>query len=468
MRAFSLLFTKSRVKQHTRTRNGKVETVKEYTDKRTKKPDTTNIQSHSDEALHTKFEQIDDKVRSRYNQYGEAHPSHRKAEAELDEVRKELNRRTGGDVKWKDSDEFVIPTTTGQFKTLSDSELNKRMEQLSSDSYDARHKYGEHSKKFYEALQLYSEAKHEVQSRETSGQSKNGNGAVQMDKTGKVTQKDKPESEFEKKGHEVYGAKHLKKWQIETLEEGLNEDQLPAALVAIAPTMTPTDGEFKKLQEAQESEDPEVVMAVIDKMIGDRKKRKDPWLPTDEELKETEKKATSGSWKKNKTTKAFRMRFGKAVPGTKGKPKSKDGAMKPSPDMDHSGDDDESAQDSSETAKKVAAISKVTGVDRHRNGEDGEPFDIVSFQYENPSTGDVHQMIGIVFDEPGHVAVFDATMLGEGKTSFGGNSWRGDRFEEALRAAVESHEKDLYGHLGPQEDEGDDFEEEFNNAKDQS
>ena len=44
-------------------------------------------------------------------------------------------------------------------------------------------------------------------------------------------------------------------------------------------------------------------------------------------------------------------------------------------------------------------------------------------------------MMGVVFTEPGSCAVFDRDLLTIGNIKFaGGNSWRGDHFEPALRA----------------------------------
>ncbi len=108
------------------------------------------------------------------------------------------------------------------------------------------------------------------------------------------------------------------------------------------------------------------------------------------------------------------------------------------------------------------AITKVGGIHRHRNGKNGSPFDVVTFRYSDPPVkpkpGDTpgkgpkpaepRQMVAVVFDEPGHIAVFDATMLGEGKVAFGDNSWRGDQFEQPLRAAIEKQHKDLFPDRG--------------------
>lgn len=52
-------------------------------------------------------------------------------------------------------------------------------------------------------------------------------------------------------------------------------------------------------------------------------------------------------------------------------------------------------------------------------------------------TGDENtRKVGIIFDEPYHCAVLDVAKLAEGSIAFGVNSYRGDRFEPALRTAV--------------------------------
>ncbi|MBY0460511.1 MAG: hypothetical protein K2V38_24615 [Gemmataceae bacterium] len=72
----------------------------------------------------------------------------------------------------------------------------------------------------------------------------------------------------------------------------------------------------------------------------------------------------------------------------------------------------------------------------HRNGVCGAPFHAVRFR--DPETG---PMIGVVFDAPHHVAVFQLDRLAQGVIAFGENSWRGDRYEPALRAAIAAAEQ---------------------------
>lgn len=87
----------------------------------------------------------------------------------------------------------------------------------------------------------------------------------------------------------------------------------------------------------------------------------------------------------------------------------------------------------------------------HRNGISGAGFFVVKFidtDVPKPKTrlidkvnqieGAEGRMIGIVFDEPYHVAVFDRGLLAQDIIAFGRNSFRGDYYEAALRKAVAS------------------------------
>jgi len=48
--------------------------------------------------------------------------------------------------------------------------------------------------------------------------------------------------------------------------------------------------------------------------------------------------------------------------------------------------------------------------------------------------------VGMVFDDPGYCAVLDVGLLVAGTIEFMENSWRGDRFEPELRAAIKEYE----------------------------
>ena len=81
-------------------------------------------------------------------------------------------------------------------------------------------------------------------------------------------------------------------------------------------------------------------------------------------------------------------------------------------------------------------IRKVIKVEYHRNGIMGVPFHIVQFRGHRDAA---ENMIAIVFDAPGHVAVFDYDMLKTGEFSFGVNSWRGNVYEKELREVIRKH-----------------------------
>jgi hypothetical protein len=73
----------------------------------------------------------------------------------------------------------------------------------------------------------------------------------------------------------------------------------------------------------------------------------------------------------------------------------------------------------------------IEQIDRHRNGVSGAPFHVLIFR--DPDEG---PMVGIVFDQKCHVAVFNLDKLVIGNIAFGVNSWRGDRYEPHLRKAI--------------------------------
>lgn len=77
---------------------------------------------------------------------------------------------------------------------------------------------------------------------------------------------------------------------------------------------------------------------------------------------------------------------------------------------------------------------RIENIQRHRNGICGAPFHVLIFR--DPDEG---RMVGIVFDEVHHVAVFHLGKLAAGNIAFGDNSWRGDRYEPFLRAAIAHH-----------------------------
>ena len=76
---------------------------------------------------------------------------------------------------------------------------------------------------------------------------------------------------------------------------------------------------------------------------------------------------------------------------------------------------------------------RITDWAYHRKGISGAPFHVFLFD----DIGDENtRKVGILFEAPHHCAVFDVTKLSEGGIAFGLNSYRGDMFEESLRAAL--------------------------------
>jgi hypothetical protein len=78
---------------------------------------------------------------------------------------------------------------------------------------------------------------------------------------------------------------------------------------------------------------------------------------------------------------------------------------------------------------------RIGEIARHRDGISGEPFYVVKF------TAGRDAMLGIIFDAPHHVAVFDRRLLSDGNIAFGSNSFRAEEYERPLRAAIEQWEQ---------------------------
>jgi hypothetical protein len=78
----------------------------------------------------------------------------------------------------------------------------------------------------------------------------------------------------------------------------------------------------------------------------------------------------------------------------------------------------------------------------HRNGICGTPFYVAIFDWRDDD-GKTRRMMATVFPEPGNVAVLDISETAAGNIDFAcGNSWRGDHFEDALRAAIRRTHED--------------------------
>lgn len=73
----------------------------------------------------------------------------------------------------------------------------------------------------------------------------------------------------------------------------------------------------------------------------------------------------------------------------------------------------------------------IETIQHHRNGICGAAFHVLLFR--DPDEG---RMLGVVFGREHHVAVFNLDKLAIGNIAFGVNSWRGDRYEPSLRAAI--------------------------------
>jgi hypothetical protein len=82
----------------------------------------------------------------------------------------------------------------------------------------------------------------------------------------------------------------------------------------------------------------------------------------------------------------------------------------------------------------------ILNIDYHRNGICGAPFHAIVFRDTGPEGS---AKLGIVFDEPRHCAVLDIAKLADCDIEFGSNSWRGDRYELALRRAIADGEKTI-------------------------
>lgn len=83
----------------------------------------------------------------------------------------------------------------------------------------------------------------------------------------------------------------------------------------------------------------------------------------------------------------------------------------------------------------------VHAIDYHRNGICGAPFHVIIFDEDKRADPeDQGRKVGIVFEQPYHVAVLDLAKLAAGDIEFASNSWRGDQYEPHLRKAVRKHQ----------------------------
>jgi hypothetical protein len=80
---------------------------------------------------------------------------------------------------------------------------------------------------------------------------------------------------------------------------------------------------------------------------------------------------------------------------------------------------------------------QIVNADYHRNGVAGMPFRVALV--DDPNEGDTKLVI--MFEAEGHTAVLSLDKLIESEDiTFGSNSFRGDKYEEALRDELWSDE----------------------------
>ena len=83
-------------------------------------------------------------------------------------------------------------------------------------------------------------------------------------------------------------------------------------------------------------------------------------------------------------------------------------------------------------------IKRIIDIAFHRNGICGAPFHAILF--EDAGT-EGSRKVGIIFPDPGCVAILDVAKLATGDVRFGSNSWRGDNYEPLLRRVINDIEK---------------------------
>jgi hypothetical protein len=81
---------------------------------------------------------------------------------------------------------------------------------------------------------------------------------------------------------------------------------------------------------------------------------------------------------------------------------------------------------------------KIIEASHHRNGVSGEGFTAILFK----DLSTKQTMIASLFKDSGYCAVYDVDELAKGNISFAnGNSWRGDRYESALRPLLAQYKE---------------------------
>ena len=82
---------------------------------------------------------------------------------------------------------------------------------------------------------------------------------------------------------------------------------------------------------------------------------------------------------------------------------------------------------------------RIEEIAYHRNGVAGTGFHVVKFV--DRKAGKPGKLLGVVFDKPNRVAVFDRSLLTQDVIASGVNSWRGDEYEDDLRKACKGYDK---------------------------
>ena len=83
----------------------------------------------------------------------------------------------------------------------------------------------------------------------------------------------------------------------------------------------------------------------------------------------------------------------------------------------------------------------ITEIASHRNGVSGEPFHAVRFLWSPDGNPIPERFLAIVHDQPGYCSVIGIDRLEDmGVVFAGGNSWRGDHFEDVLRNAIADYD----------------------------
>ena len=94
-------------------------------------------------------------------------------------------------------------------------------------------------------------------------------------------------------------------------------------------------------------------------------------------------------------------------------------------------------------------VKTIKEASYHRNGICGAGFHVIRFTADIDGGCKDANFLGILFDASGECAVICTDMLESHGVAFAqGNSWRGDHFEPALRAAIDESNAQMDRRLG--------------------